>query len=178
MKRILAVLTAALSLNAFAEAPKEPVQLAGSYDPKAPSISVQGLGNRILDVATSAKYFVTTRNGTEYAYTFKRLGSNDVKYIGKQSDIQGLVFIEVVGYVDGLKLNSQLSTYRQSKYANAIWIQKFDRDEKKPYQFNIGLSADNKLVLINGINNVIYMSPSDAIVEHKTNKEKNKDLVF
>jgi len=178
MKRIFATLAAALSLNAFAEAPEEPVQLAASYDPKAPSISVQGLGNKILDVATSAKYFATTRNGTEYAYAFKRLGSNDVKYIGKQSDIQGLVFIEVTGYVDGLKLNSQLSTYRQSKYANAIWIQKFDRDEKKPCQFNVGLSADNKLVLINGVNNVVYMSPSAKIVEHKTNKEKNKDLVF
>lgn len=56
MKRILAVLAAVLSRNAFAEAPKEPVQLAGSYDPKAPSISVQGLGNKILDAATARKY--------------------------------------------------------------------------------------------------------------------------
>jgi hypothetical protein len=178
MKKLMMVFAAALSLNAFAEAPKEPVQLAGSYDPKAPSISVQGLGNKILDVATSAKYFVTIFNGAEYAYSFKRLGSNDVKYIGKQSDIQGLVFIDVTGYVAGRQLNAQISTYRQSKYSDAIFIKKFDRDEKKPYEFDLGLDTENRLFIINKPGDVIYLKPASEIQKPVSAKERFKDQVF
>ena len=178
MKRIFAVLAATLSLNAFAEAPKEPVQLASSYDPKAPSISVQGLGNKILDVATSAKYFVTVFNGTEYAYSFKRLGSNDVKYVGKQSDIQGLVFIDVTGYVAGRQLNAQTSSYRQSKYSDAIFIKKFERNEKKPYEFDLGLDSENRLFIINKPGDVIYLKPTNEIQKPVSARERFKDKVF
>ena len=177
MKRIFAVLAATLSLNAFAEAPKEPVQLAGSYDPKAPSISVQGLGNKILDAATAPKYLVFTINNVEYAYSFKRLGSNDVKYIGKQSDVQGLVFFEVTAYQDGYKLNSQLTTYRQSKYAGAIKLEKFDRNEKRPYKFDLGLDSSGNLFGINKPTDVTYFSPADSI-KKPTDTKKNNPLFY
>ena len=174
MKRIFAVLAAALSLNAFADAPKEPVQLASSYDPKGLSISVQGIGNKIFDKASSAKYIVFEKNGIEYAYSIKRLESSDVKYIGKRSDIDGLVFLEVTGFQDGYKFNTQLTVYRPSKYQNAIKLQKFDRDEKKPYQFDLGIDSQENLMGITNQNDVVYFSLKDSIKQPKTLKEKSK----
>lgn len=178
MKRIFAILAAALSLNAFADAPKEPVQLAASYDPKAPSISVQGLGNKILDAATAPKYLRYVSNGTEYAYSFKRLEHSEVKYIGRQSDIDGLVFFEVTAYKDGGLLNSQLSVYRQSKYANAIKLEKFDRNEKKPYQFDLGTDSAGRIFGISSEKNVTYFSPADSIKEHVDIEKKANPAFF
>lgn len=178
MKKLIVVLAAFFSLSAFAEVPKEPVQLAGSYDPKAPSISVQGLGNKILDAATAPKYLTFTYNKTNYAYSFKRRGSNDVKYIGKQSDIQGLVFFDVTAYSDGDKLGTQLTTYRQSKFSNAIKLQKFERNEKRSYEFDLGLDSDGRLMIVNKENSVIYLAPAEEIQKPVSLKEKNKDMVF
>jgi len=178
MKRIFAVLAATLSLNAFAEAPKEPVPLASSYDPKAPSISVQGLGNKILDAATAPKYLLIAHNGVNYAYSIKRLGSGDVKYVGKQSDIDGLVFLDVTAYKDGRKLNSQLTIYRQSKFSNAIYLQKFDRNEKRPYQFDLGLDSDGRLMIVNKPNDVLYMKPVDELQKAVPFAEKNSEFNF
>ena len=174
MKRIFAVLAATLSLNAFAEAPKEPVQLAGSYDPKAPSISVQGLGNQIIDKASSAKYIVFEKNGIEYAYSVRRLEASEVKYIGNRSDIDGLIFLDVTGFKDGYKFNTQLTVYRPSKYKGAIKFEKFDRNEEKPYQFDLGIDSQQNLMGITNQNDVVYFSLKDSIKQPKTLKEKSK----
>lgn len=163
---------------AFADAPKEAIVLNPSVDPKAPSISVQGLGNKILDAAGSAKYLVFDYNGKQYAYSIKRLGSGDVRYSGKPSDIEGLVFFDVTAYQDGRKLNSQLTTYRQSKYANAIRLEKFDRNEERPYQFDLGIDSSGELMIIDGRDNVIYLTKQDKIKEPISLKEKYKQFIY
>lgn len=163
---------------AFADAPREPIALNPSVDPKAPSISVQGLGNKILDAAGSAKYLVFDYNGKQYAYSIKRLGSGDVRYSGKPSDIEGLVFLDVTAYQDGRKLNSQLTTYRQSKYANAIRLEKFDRNEERPYQFDLGIDSSGELLIIDGRDDVIYLHKKDSIKKPKDFLESSKEVLF
>lgn len=162
-----------VALSAFAEQPTEPVELNPNADLTAPSISVQGLGNKILDEATSAKYLVFVDDNVEYAYSFKRLGSNDVKWSGKPSDIQGLVFFVVTAYQDGVELNTQLTTYRPSRYANAIKLEKFDRNEKRPYNFDLGMDSDGRLFGINKADDVTYLRKSNTIRKPKDPKENN-----
>jgi hypothetical protein len=162
-----------VALSAFAEQPKEPIELNSGADLKAPSIAVQGLGNKILDEASSAKYFVFMDDNVEYAYSFQRLGSNDVKWSGKPSDIQGLVFFVVTAYQDGVKLNSQLTTYRPSKYKNAIKLEKFDRNEKRPYSFDLGIDSESRLFGVNKVDDVTYLHKSDTIKKPKDPKEDN-----
>lgn len=178
LKSIIIATLATFSISTMAEQPKEKIGLNDSYDPNGSSISVQGLANKILEEASKSKYLVTVYNGTEYAYTITKLGSGDVKYLGNHNDVEGLVFLNVVGYVDGLKLNEQLSVYRPSKYQNSIFINKFDRNEFKPYKFNLGLDSNNNLMLVNGQQNVMYLQHSNTIKKHISNKEKNKDLVY
>lgn len=178
LKSGLSVFALAFAINAFAEQPKESIELNPSVDPKAPSISVQGLGNKILDAAGSAKYLVFDYNGKQYAYSIKRLGSGDVRYSGKPSDIEGLVFFDVTAYQDGRKLNSQLTTYRQSKYANAIRLEKFDRNEERPYQFDLGIDSSGELLIIDGRDNVIYLTKQDKIKDPVPFRESNKKFNF
>lgn len=167
-----------LSGFVLAETPKEAIELNPSVDPKAPSISVQGLGNKILDAAGSAKYLVFDYNGKQYAYSIKRLGSGDVRWSGKPSDIEGLVFFDVTAYQDGRKLNSQLTTYRQSKYANAIRLEKFDRNEERPYQFDLGIDSNGELVIINSSDDVIYLTKQDSIKEPISFRERTKKFSY
>lgn len=162
-----------VALSAFAEQPTEPVELNAGADLTAPSISVQGLGNKILDEATSAKYLVFVDDNVEYAYSFKRLGSNDVKWSGKPSDIKGLVFFVVTAYQDGVELNTQLTTYRPSRYANAIKLEKFDRNEKRPYNFDLGMDSQGRLFGINKADDVTYLHKSGTIKKPKDPKENN-----
>lgn len=173
LKYALSSFALCLSLNTFADIPKEKVELNPSADLKAPSISVQGLGNKILDELTSAKYLAFEIDGVEYAYTFKRLGSADVRYTGNPGDIAGLVFLEVTAYQDGLKLNSQLTTYRPSKYKNAIKLEKFDRNEKRPYQFDVGMDSKGRVFGIDSLNEVTYLYKKDSIKQPKDPKEDN-----
>ncbi|MFG0680912.1 hypothetical protein ACF8GB_10365 [Pseudomonas sp. xss_4] len=178
MKKIFAIVAVTLSLNALAEAPKEPIEQNLDYDRKGLSISVQGLANRILDRAGKAKYWVINLNDVEYAYSIRKLGSGDVEYKGKQSDIDGLVFLEVIGFKDGRELNNQLTVYRPSKYKNAIYLEKFDRNENRPYQFNLSLDSKGNLMMVNGLNDVRYLIPSDKLKEPKSLKELGKKFNF
>lgn len=171
---ILILSSVLLSINSFADIPKEKIELNANYNPKGLSISVQGLGNEIIEKASSAKYIVFEKNGIEYAYSIKKLGSGDVKYIGNQSDINGLVFLEVIGYRDGYKFNNQLTIYRPSKYKNAIKLEKFDRDEEKPYHFDIGLDSNKNLIGISNENDVVYFNLKNSIKEPKSFKERSK----
>lgn len=178
LKSGLSVFALAFAVNAFAEKPKEPVELNSSADLKGPSISVQGLGNKIIEKASSSKFIVFDSNGIEYAYSIKKLGSADVRYSGNPKDIEGLVFLEVAGYQDGRKFNTQLTTYRPSKYMNAIKLEKFDRDENKPYEFDLGLDSEGRLIGITSLEDVTYFRPCDSIKKPQSAREKYKDLIF
>lgn len=175
---IFAALALAVSVNALAEAPKEAIKENIGYDRKGSSVSVQGIGNRILEQASKSRYLIINRNDIEYAYSIRKLGSGDVKYIGKQSDIEGLVFLEVIGYKDGEELNNQLTVYRPSKYQNSIYLEKFDRNENRPYQFNLSLDSSGKLFIINGLDDVTYLTPSDKLKKPVPFLEKNKKFNF
>lgn len=163
---------------ALADTPKEPVEPNPNADLKAPSISVQGLGNKIIEKASSSKFIVFDSNGIEYAYSIKKLGTGDVRYSGNPQDIEGLVFLEVTGFQDGRKYNTQLTTYRPSKYLNAIKLVKFDRDEHKPYEFDLGIDSEGRLIGITSLEDVTYFRPSDSIKKPQSAKDKYKDLIY
>ncbi len=173
MKSGLSVFALAFAIKAFAEQPKEPVELNSSADLKAPSIAAQDVGNKILDELTSAKFWIFNVNGVENAYTFKKLSSTDVRYSGNPKDIDGLIFFEMTGYREGVKLDSQLTTYRPSQYVNAIKLQKFDRNENRPYEFDLGIDSQNRLFGIMKKDNVIYLQKADAIKPPKDPRKNN-----
>lgn len=178
LKYALSGLALCVSLNTFAESPKEKVEINSTVNLNAPSISVQGIGNEIIGKASSSKYIVFNSNGIEYAYSIKKLGSADVKYSGNPADIAGLIFLEVTGYQDGKKFNSQLTIYRPSKYKNAIKLIKFDRNEYKPYEFDIGLDSKGRLIGITSTEDVTYFSNMEIIKKPTSAKDKYKDLIF
>lgn len=177
-KSFVVLSSLALSISAFADQPKESIEIVRKYDYRGLSIDVQGLGNKILDEAGKSKYLIFKDGKSEYAYSIKRLGSGDVKYIGKQSDIQGLVFISVAGYANGKLISDQLSVYRPSKFGNAIYIDKFDRDERKPYKFDLGIDSSNNLFIINNDKNVTYLNHGDTLTTTERPKEVYKKLVY
>lgn len=75
-------------------------------------------------------------------------------------------------------LNSQLSVYRQSKYANAIKLERFDRNEKKPYQFDLGIDSEGRVFGISSEKNVTYFTPADSIKEHVGIEKKANPAFF
>ncbi|WP_313451010.1 hypothetical protein [Pseudomonas rhodesiae] len=174
---LLVLSSVAFAFNAFAAPPKEAIEANSGYDKKGTSISVQGVGNKVLEQAFKSKYLVINRNDVEYAYSIRKLGSGDVKYVGKQSDIDGLVFLEVIGYKDGKQLNNQLTVYRPSKYKNAIYLEKFDRNENRPYQFDLSVDSGGNVMIINKLNDVTYLTPSDKLKAPVSITEKGKKFV-
>lgn len=183
MKKLLASKLLVLSsvifvFNAFAAQPKEPIEANSAYDRKGTSISVQGIGNKIIEQASRSKYLVINRNDIEYAYSIRKLGSGDMKYVGKQSDIDGLVFLEVIGYKNGRELNHQLTVYRPSKFKNAIYLEKFDRNENRPYQFNLSMDSAGNMMIINELNDVTYLTPSDKLRPPVSILEEGKKFIW
>ena len=183
MKKLLAsklfvLSSVAFVFTAFADQPKESIEANSAYDRKGTSISVQGIGNKVIEQASKSKYLVFNRNNIEYAYSIRKLGSGDVKYVGKQSDIDGLVFLEVIGYKDGKELNNQLTVYRPSKFKYAIYLEKFDRNEKRPYQFNLSVDSAGNVMIVNELNDVTYLTPSDKLKPPVSILEKGKKFVW
>lgn len=178
MKNILILSVITFSFNAMAEQPKEKIELNNTYEQKGKSISVQGVANKILEVAGKTKYLVINRNNIEYAYTIRKLGSGDMKYHGNQNDIDGLVFLEVIGYKEGRELNNQLTTYRPSKFKDAIYLEKFDRNENRPYQFNLSIDSKGNIFMINDLNDVTYLEQKDTLKKPKTLLEEGRKFVF
>lgn len=179
---VIALAMALAVTTTYAEAPKEKLQMNSEYkiNTDVRSNSIQGMGNKILDEASSARYLVRIdpNNGTEYAYNIKRLGSKDLGYTGNPEDIAGYIFFNLTVYIDGTKVQEQTTAFVPSEYSNAIKFLKMDRDEKDTYDFNLGMDSEKRLYIISNKNDVVYLTKSETIKKETSNKEKTKGLVF
>lgn len=145
------------------------------------SADVQGLGNKILDVAGTSKYWIEYSNPEtkrERAYSITRAAISDEIYTGSKVDIQGLKFFYLDVYVDGFKSYRQVTAYRESCYVGAIYFEKWSRDEQNTYDYNMDVDENNHLRIINTDKEVTSLTPSDKIMDFIPIKERNKRFVF
>ena len=149
-----------------------------SYKDNQVSVDIQGFGNQILDQAGKSKYLKFDLQGTEYAYVIERMGSNDVKYTGNTKDLQGVIFIRVRAFKDGFELPNQVSTFKPSKYSQAIRIEKMDRNDERPYEFDLGMDEDKRLFLIDGPTSTTHLEQVDSIKKHVSRKDKKSPYAF
>jgi hypothetical protein len=186
MSRLLnaSVIALAMALSVtttYAEAPKEKLEMNSNYKANADvrSNTIQGMGNKILDEATSARYLVRVdTDGTEYAYNIKRLGSKDLGYTGDQEDISGYIFFNLTVYIDGKKRQEQTTTFVPSAYSDAIMFKKMDRDENNTYDFDLGMDKENRLYIITSPTDVVYLDKKETIKTPVSIQEKNKRFIF
>ncbi|QHA97086.1 hypothetical protein [Pseudomonas sp. J380] len=149
-----------------------------SYKDNQVSVDIQGFGNQILDQAGKSKYLKFDLQGTEYAYVIERMASNSVKYTGNPNDIKGVVFLLVRAFKDGFELPKQVSTYTPSKYNSAIRIVKLDRNDERPYEFDLGMDEDKQLFLIDGPTSTTHLEQVDSIKKHVSRKDKKSPYAF
>lgn len=149
-----------------------------SYNQSQVSADIQGFGNEILDQIGKSKYIKFDQQGTEYAFSIVRMGSNDVKYTGNPNDIKGVVFLRVRAYKDGFELPSQISTYTPSKYNNAIKIVKMDRNDERPYEFDLGLDGDKNIYIINSPTSAKQLQQVDEIKKDIPLTERQKKFIW
>lgn len=149
-----------------------------SYNENQVSADIQGFGNQVLDQVGKSKYIKFDQQKTEYAYTIERMGSNDVKYTGNPNDMKGVRFIKVQFFVNGTPGRTQVSTFTPSKYNNAIKIVKMDRDDERPYEFDLGMDSDNKLYIINNNGSTTALQQVNEIKRNIPLTEQNKDFLF
>lgn len=176
-----AAITALIVLGttvSMAESPKEPITLNTSYNSSQVSADIQGLGNEILDQVGKSKYIKFDMQGTEYAYSITRYADGDIKYTGNNDDIKGVKFIEVKAYKNGFELPAQVSTFTPSKYNSAISIVKVDRNDEKPYEFNIGMDSKKRLYIINSETNITYFDQVNTIKKDVPLTEQQKKFIF
>lgn len=149
-----------------------------SYRVDQVSADIQGFGNQILDQAGKSKYLKFDLQGTEYAYIIERLGSNDVQYTGNAKDLNGVIFINVRAFKDGFELPKQVSTFTPSKYNNAIRIVKMDRNDERPYEFDLGMNEDKQLFLIESPTLTTKLEQVETIKKHVSRKDKKSPYAF
>ena len=149
-----------------------------SYQTGQVSADIQGFGNQILDQAGKSKYLKFDLQGTEYAYIIERMGSNDVQYTGNTNDLNGVVFIRVRAFKDGFELPKQVSTFKPSKYSQAIRIEKMDRNDERPYEFDLGLDDEKELFLIESPTSTTKLEQVDTIKKHVSRKDKKSPYAF
>ncbi|MDQ0707169.1 hypothetical protein QF043_005961 [Pseudomonas sp. W3I7] len=149
-----------------------------SYSQSQVSADIQGFGNEVIDQVGKSKYIKFDQQGTEYAFSIVRMGSNDVKYTGNPNDIKGIVFLLVRAYKDGFELPSQVSTFTPSNYNNAIKIVKMDRNDERPYEFDLGMDADKKLYIINSPTSVGQLQQVDEIKKDVPLTERQKKFIW
>lgn len=149
-----------------------------SYQPGQVSADIQGFGNQVLDQAGKSKYLKFDLQGAEYAYTIERMGSNDVQYTGNAKDLNGVIFIRVRAFKDGFELPKQVSTFTPSKYNNAIRIVKMDRNDDRPYEFDLGMDGDKNLLLINSATSTTKLEQVDTIKKHVSRRDKKSPYAF
>lgn len=173
-----------LMLSALIFSSATPVQAATSFSKNESyrvdqvSADIQGFGNQILDQAGKSKYLKFDLQGTEYAYIIERLGSNDVQYTGNAKDLNGVIFINVRAFKDGFELPKQVSTFTPSKYNNAIRIVKMDRNDDRPYEFDLGMDEDKRLFLIDSPTSTTHLEQVDSIKKHVSRKDKKSPYAF
>jgi len=176
------IATLVLSALIFSTAPL--VQAATSFSKNESyrvdqvSADIQGFGNQILDQAGKSKYLKFDLQGTEYAYIIERLGSNDVQYTGNAKDLNGVIFINVRAFKDGYELPKQVSTFTPSKYNNAIRIVKMDRNDDRPYEFDLGMDDDKRLYLIDRPTSTTHLEQVDTIKKHVPRRDKKSPYAF
>lgn len=149
-----------------------------SYKDNQVSVDIQGFGNQIIDQAGKSKYLKFDLQGTEYAYVIERMGSNDVQYTGNTKDLKGVIFIRVRAFKDGFELPKQISTFTPSKYNNAIRIVKMDRNDERPYEFDLGMDEDKLLFLIDGPTSTTHLEQVDKIKKHVPRRDKKSPYAF
>lgn len=149
-----------------------------TYNENQVSTDIQGFGNQILDQVGKSKYLKFDLQGTEYAYIIERMGSNDVQYTGNSKDLQGVIFIRVKAFKDGFELPNQVSTFTPSKYNNAIRIVKMDRNDERPYEFDLGMDEDKRLFLIDGPTSTTHLEQVETIKKHVSRKDKKSPYAF
>ncbi|AZE69126.1 hypothetical protein I7860_10620 [Pseudomonas tolaasii] len=149
-----------------------------SYKDNQVSVDIQGFGNQILDQAGKSKYLKFDLQGTEYAYIIERMGSNDVQYTGNTKDLKGVIFIRVRAFKDGFELPNQVSTFKPSKYSQAIRIEKMDRNDERPYEFDLGMDEDKRLFLIDGPTSTTHLEQVDTIKKYVSRKDKKSPYAF
>ena len=149
-----------------------------SYKDNQVSVDIQGFGNQILDQAGKSKYLKFDLQGTEYAYVIERMGSNDVQYTVNTKDRKGFIFIRVRAFKDGFELPNQVSTFKPSKYSQAIRIEKMDRNDERPYEFDLGMDEDKRLFLIDGPTSTTHLEQVDTIKKYVTRKDKKSPYAF
>lgn len=149
-----------------------------NYNENQVSADIQGFGNQILDQAGKSKYLKFDLQGTEYAYVIERMGSNDVQYTGNSKDLQGVIFIRVRAFKDGFELPNQVSTFTPSKYNNAIRIVKIDRNDDRPYEFDLGMDEDKRLFLIESTTSTTRLDQVDTIKKHVSRRDKKSPYAF
>lgn len=188
LKLSMVPLAYALSMSAFAVPPLEPITKNPDYirNGNQRSNVVQGVGKKILDVASSAKYQIYhyTNDDTEYAFSFKRISIANEQYTGNAADIDGYIFFELWYAIDGSEIKTgqfqtmQVSSFGPSEYANAIHVMKMDRDERRVYEFDLGIDSQNRLFTIRNENDVNYFTPSEKHKKYVSFKDKHPELVF
>lgn len=149
-----------------------------TYNENQVSTDIQGFGNQILDQAGKSKYLKFDMQGTEYAYIIERMGSNDVQYTGNPNDMKGVVFLLVRAFKDGFELPKQVSTFTPSKYNNAIRIVKMDRNDVRPYEFDLGMDEDKRLFLIESTTSTTRLDQVDTIKKHVSRRDKKSPYAF
>lgn len=149
-----------------------------SYREGQVSADIQGFGNQIIDQAGKSKYLKFDLQGTEYAYSIERLGSNDVQYTGNTKDLEGVIFIRVTAFKDGFELPKQVSTFTPSKYNNAIHIVKMDRNDERPYEFDLGMNEGKQLFLIESPTSTTKLEQVDKIKKYVSRKDKKSPYAF
>lgn len=149
-----------------------------SYNQSQVSANIQGFGNEVLDQVGKSKYIKFDQQDTEYAFSIVRMGSNDVKYTGDPNDLNGVVFLLVKAYKDGFELPSQVSTYTPSRYKKAIKIVKMDRNDERPYEFDLGMDSDKKLYIINSPTSSTQLQQVNEIKEDVPLTEKQKKYIW
>lgn len=149
-----------------------------SYQPGQVSADIQGFGNQVIDQAGKSKYLKFDLQGAEYAYTIERMGSNDAQYTGNAKDLNGVIFIRVRAFKDGFELPKQVSTFTPSKYSQAIRIVKMDRNDERPYEFDLGMDEDKRLFLIDGPTSTTHLEQVDTIKKYVSRKDKKSPYAF
>ncbi|MGY3024286.1 hypothetical protein ACVWXR_002121 [Pseudomonas lurida] len=149
-----------------------------NYNDRQVSADIQGFGNQVLDQVGKSKYIKFDQQKTEYAYTIERMGSNDVTYTGNPADMKGVRFIKVQLFVDGTPGHTQVSSFTPSKYNNAIKIVKMDRDDDRPYEFDLGMDSDNKLYIINQNGSTTSLQQLNEIKRNIPLTESQKKFIW